>query len=228
MSIVALVKETRERIQEYDERQRAKDEFERVKQTHEALTRLNNIVSQLQEGLQLLRTYLLPKDISDVAGIVQKSLWLVKRSEEQFLVHSLQTAELQPVQNYLREAQDTLKGGWEAYVKRSLRDPQKLYRQVASLPGVKENRDAYEDIRRRLGEAQRNLPTTQRQLDDFARTLEQFKRMLQEVGVLSEAVQVFLEKVAQGTATIEDVDDEVLQWCHQESQRSKAFSIKFA
>lgn len=223
--IVSLVKETCALIREVEERQQAKNVLESVNETFGVLTTLNESVTQLRDVLQLLHTRLSPAEINAVVEIGMRCGWQLKQSAERFLLQPRQKSELQSVQTQLQKAWDLLKKTWGAYVEKRIHEPLKLYLQVAELPGIRERKAEYDDVRSRLARAQKTLPATQKELDDFDRTVAQFKRMLQEIGELSEAVKTFLDKIANGTASLDDVTDEVLQWCRQ-GQRGKVFSVQ--
>jgi hypothetical protein len=223
--IVSLVKETCELIREVEARQQAKNVLESVNETFSMLTTLNENVTQLRDILQLLRTRLSPAEINAVVEIGMRCGIQLNQSAERFLLHPRQKSELQGVQTQLQKAWDLLKKTWGAYVERRIHEPLKLYLLVAELPGIKESKAVYDDVQNRLAITQKTLPTTQNHLDDFDRTVTQFKHMLLEIGELSEAVKTFLDKIANGTASLDDVTDEVLQWCCQ-GQRSKVFSVQ--
>lgn len=225
--IVALAKETCALIREVEERQQAKNMLESVNETFGLLATLNENAAQLQTTLQLLHTRLSQAELNAVIEIGMRCGRQLNQSAERFLLQPRQKSEIQSVQTQLQKAWDLLKKSWGAYVERRIQEPLKLYLQIAELPGVKERKSVYDDIQSKLAIIQKTLPTTQKYLDDFEQTVMQFKSMLQEIGELSEAVKAFLDKIANGTASLDDVTDEVLQWCRQD-QRGKAFSVRIA
>ncbi len=223
--IIALVEETCALIREVETRQKAKNELESVNETFRALTALNESITQLQNMLQLLHTRLSLAEINTITDIGMRCMWQLNQSAEQFLHQSRQKNQIQVIQTQFQKALDSLKKTWEIYVDRHTCDSLELYRLVAKLPGVSERKAAYDDVQNRLALAKKTLPTTQKHLDDFDRTVAQFKQMLQETGNLREEVKVFLGRIANGTASLADLTDEVLQWCRQD-QRGKTFSIR--
>jgi len=225
--IVSLVQETCKLIQEVDDRENAKSVVESVLETLGALEALKEKIFQLQMGIQTLRPRLSPADLQKALETGAHCAAQIRRSTSQFTVQPRQKNELQVVQNQIQRTLGELHKAWMTYATGRAREPEDLYQIVCYLPEVIARKATYDELRRKLQTASETTPSSWQMLQAFDQMIEQFKQMLGEIEGLSEAVKAFLLKALNGTATLADITDEVLQWCRQ-GQHAQTFSVRFA
>lgn len=225
--IVALVQQSCRLMQEIDEREQARAEAQSVEDTVQALTLLRETATRLQTSLQLLGQRCPAPEIAAARRSSERCATQLTRSAEQFVTQPRQKSDVQAIHIHAQKALEGMQRAWQTYAIACMHEPFDLYRLVASLPEVVARQATYDELQRQLRAAGATMPTSDQQLQAFDQALAQFKRLLHEIEGLSAEVRAFLLKTLDGTASLADVGDEVLQWCRQ-GRRARTFAVRFA
>lgn len=225
--IVSLAESACQQIKDIDTLRRNKSLAADIQNTHEALQSLKEQVIRLYTLLQLIQTRLIESELRLIqTGLEDYSDRLLK-SATQFENQQRQGQELQSIQKRIEEQHSILQQAWKRYVQERVSKPIELYILVYHLPEVVAQQAQYDRLKQKLEDYKGKAPASARQLQEFDQSVEQFTSLLGSIEGLSEAVKTFLLKTLSGTATLDDVTDEVLQWCRL-GEHARAFSIQFA
>jgi DNA repair exonuclease SbcCD ATPase subunit len=101
-----------------------------------------------------------------------------------------------------------------------------LFNLVQQLPEFSSQNTQLTELKYRLSQYKDAIPKNAQEMRDFKQRFERFKKALSSVEGLTPKIQEFLAKVANGTAVLANMDQEILDWCSQ-SNRSHVFQIRF-
>ena len=225
--IVSFAESVCQQIREIDTLQRYKLVATDIQNTREALQSLKEQVIRLRTLLQLIQTRLIESELRLIQTGLEDCSSRLLRSAEQFENQQRQVQELQSIQRRIEEQYSILQQAWKRYARERVSKPIELYILVYYLPEVVAQQARYDTLKQKLEDYKEKAPVSVRQLQEFDQSLEQFTSLLGSIDGLSEAVKTFLLKTLSGTATLDDVTDEVLQWCRL-GEHARAFSIQFA
>jgi DNA repair ATPase RecN len=221
--IVRLSQEVCQQLQTIDDIETLKNNEESIKATLKALTKVKESVATLVTLLTLLRERLPAQDVYGLDYLVRE----LKASRERFDTEPRQTKALSSILESIQKLVREVKSQWQTYAKERVHEPLELLKLVENLPEVKAQREAYDELKTRLGRYTREPPLTVDQLTDFDRSISILVQSLNNIDGLNSEVKIFLQKTLNGEATLADLTDEVLQWCRQRGH-ARIFAVKFA
>ena len=122
---------------------------------------------------------------------------------------------------------DSMRTMWASQVDREVKNESEIYLLVRSLPDVRSNGAQIDTVLRRLNTVKEQPPTSEEELVRYQEYVDTLRSQIGGIKGLTPAVQIFLEKMSQNSATIADLTPEILDWCREPS-RAKLFAIRFA
>jgi DNA repair ATPase RecN len=225
--IVALAQDVCTYIQEIDRLDRIKSDAQSISDTYASLQTVAAGLEQLMAYIHVLGQRLPEATRSEVRVFSNRTIPDIASSLRNFEQEPRQTKQLASVRARVQDAIKKVKSQWEQYAKEQIREPLELLKLVRNLPEVIAEEQRYNEITAQLNRYVQDPPATLEDLAAFDQNLQMLKQRLQNIEGLSFAVKTFLQRAADGQATIADLTDEVIAWCRH-GGHAHIFAISFA
>jgi hypothetical protein len=207
-------------------RERDHDLLQNLSDTIDYLNAVNEEALQLKNLCTLLKNRLSDPYRSSIQSSLQELMRQLRASQKDFADARRQSPVLKSIREQLARLISETKVSWKLTAEKTLKPTLDLYSLVRNLPDFKAQEVALGNLKNRLEYFQENVPKSTSELRDFDQKLTKLKEDLTSIPGLTPKVQAFLAKMVDHTATLADLDDEVLTWCRRPG-RSKAFMITF-
>lgn len=209
------------------------EDLKKVQSKHEHLQATLDKLQRVDQALvDLISVH---NTISDcLTGEMHSNYWqgfgglleALEQSRQQFESEPRQVDSLRGVQQRIVRLRRLLDRAWYIAAHPQFEQYEKLANLVRSLPEVQ---DQLSDIDRLISLLRGHLNAAPSDLDARCQHDADMKRLaehLESIEGLNDRIRRFLSRVAEGKATLADVNEDVLEWCKQE-RRSVSFAISF-
>jgi hypothetical protein len=200
-----------------------------LKDLTDTITGLDSVKSKslgVNDFYRLVQGNLSDVNRSNVKSQLEVLIKQVQDSRKEFSSIRRQTNVLKNIHDNLNRLDLELKANWKLSAEDTLEPSFKLYTLIRKLPDFQSQEVALNSLKNRLEYYKDNVPKNSTELREFHQKVDEFKKRLTSVQGLTPKIQAFLSKIVDHTATLTDLDDEVLGWCRK-SNRSSAFMIVF-
>lgn len=218
----------REKLGSLKTAERRKQETDQIANTFAQLTQISKKIQRLVNQYKTIG-HLLPIEEQQEL-LVRFGLFNEKVSDfaDEFQSNSDQARRLKPfLDRDVVPSLVTLQTMWASRVDREVKNESEIYLLVRSLPDVRSNGAQIDVVLRRLNVIKEQPPSSEEELIRYQDNVDTLRSQIEGIQGLTPAVQIFLEKMSQNSATIADLTPETLDWCREPS-RAKHFAIRFA
>ncbi|NWJ94148.1 MAG: hypothetical protein HXX20_00025 [Chloroflexi bacterium] len=223
--IVAASKNVCDQLENIAKLEVAKSQIKDLEATLDALRQLKTYVSQLIQFYQLIQDRISESDRSSLEIQFDQILQDISFSHKSFADQRRQVKAIEQAKDRAKKLEERLNESWKRYFKTQTNPHFELLDLVQSLPEVREQKVGLNQLRAQLMQFRDALPRNPIQRANFDETLQHLANRLDNLN-FSPEVKTFLSKVRSGTATLAELNNEVLEWC-QQGERAKGFFIKF-
>lgn len=224
--IVKLAEDACRLLDVLDELEHARTNASDIQATRKELVDVNSKAVQIHELCLLLGDRLPLRDVQ--AEELRKILKSLQDSHMKFANEQVRR-QVQPLRNIASQLQTvvtTIQARWRKYAEGQVAPHFELLELVRLLPEVHAQEGMLYGLKSRLQKHVAILPQTHAELAEFDNAFAQLRSRLANLESLHPEVKNFLRKVYDHEATIADLTDTVIQWCHQ-GEHSKIFRIDF-
>ncbi len=220
--IVQTAGELRHQLQEYGHLKQNESQIVSIQNTADELTTLQRQVKAWAEVYPILQPCFSDQqqyELSKQAAEIQQKLAESKLRFQN--INRYPQELLKQLQRLCSKLTDSTEQAWQQYARNCLSPVQEIVKSARQLPKMQSKLAQVDDVLISLQNQSQKLP---RRLSDVQRFHEQInavKSKFQEVETMNVEQKAFLGKVHQGTATLADLDDTLLQWCRQQGLASQ-------
>lgn len=224
--IVQLSEKVKALAQKKREMEKFRNQLQDLNLTISEIQMVTTEANKLKLSYKLIYSRLPAPHIADMESRVKELIIQVGYSKQDFSTNRRQTVALRAVTGNIRGLNASIEASWKLAVETLLAPYYELYSLVRQLPDFQSKEADLAILKSRLDYYKNNLPKNVNEIRDFDRIMDKFKQGLASIQGLTPGIQAFLTKVVSHTATIADLNDEILTWCKQ-SGRGKVFQIQF-
>jgi hypothetical protein len=224
--LVSLANQVRSRALTLDSLEKQSNEAVDLDATYRELVALRNSVNRVVSCYKLVKDLLPDEERVRLSTRFEQLGHAVRSSQHEFVIQPRQVQPLRQVAESLRLIEADLLANWTAWVKRRVNPLMSTYALVRSLPEMHQHRTEITLLNTEFQSLSQSLPSAEK-MGAFNTKVQRYEQLLSGISGFSSQIQHFLGKVVAGTATIADMDDEVLDWCRQPGH-SSAFRIAFS
>lgn len=224
--IVAKVEEARERIAYYHQLERSKEEATNLRDTLAALTEVRAQVLAQEEIYRLIEERLSQATVAGINVLIHEVARAIAASQADFNVTLRQVTALGRVRPRLQMLATALDEAWATWARRQTEPLFELFQLVSALPELASQQVELAQLRQYLLTRRDRAPRDQGELSAFEQRVAELSEHLRHLEGLNAEVRHFLRQVVDRSASINDLNDEVLAWCRQ-GGRAAAFRISF-
>ncbi len=206
------------------------DRLDKIKDNKSAINSTSNMLQEIIKDVKLLTIY--TSVISSKLSITfrksifdecESVLFAVLKSQNNFNYDFHQFDALSRVKDELQEMIEKMKSQWQTYANACAREPLQLLNLVRYLSDVKDHRDIYDDLTRKIQSFIDKVPENLEQLATFEQSVQELAQRLNTIE-LDVDVKEFLQKVIDRQATMKDFTPKIRTWC-QTGDREHDFKI---
>lgn len=224
--IAKLSTNVKELIRQKRESERFRNELHEIESTISELNGVQTQAAKLLNIYKLVYSRLSPTKKKNVEERVFKLVNQIRNSRQDFSSTRRQFVALKNARDNIISLTSETEVIWKLDITELLKPFFELYNIVKQLPDFKAQEEDLALLRNRLAYFQDNVPKNIIEVREFEQKLAQFSLGLSRIPGLTPKIQGFLTKVVKQTATLDDMDEEILAWCRQ-AGRSKVFQIQF-
>lgn len=208
--------------------ERRRQETDQIANTYAQVSQIGQYIQHLVNQYKVIG-HLLPieeqKELLNRFGLMNEKL---SDFAKEFLSNSDQARRLKPFSEFhVVQSLDTLRTMWASQVDREVKNETEIYLLVRNLPDVRSNGAQIDAVLRQLNTIKKQPPASEEELIRYQENVDTLRSQIGGIQGLTPAVQIFLEKMSQDSATVADLTPEILDWCREPS-RAKHFAIRFA
>lgn len=215
--IVQSSNELRQQLQEYGRLKQNESQLASIQNTANELAGVQRQIKAWVEIYPLLLTYFSEQeryDLSRQATEIQRRL---SECKERFQNTNRYPKELlQQLQRLSAKVTESTAEAWRRYAENCLTPLQEMVHTAQQLPKMQTKLAQIKESLSTLVNQSKKLPKRLTEIQHFHNQLNEIKRQLQAVETINDQQRAFLAKVQQGTATVADLDEALLQWCKQQ------------
>jgi len=123
---------------------------------------------------------------------------------------------LRQLQRAVSQLQGETERAWSQYASSLLAPLKEALRSARQLPALQAKIVQVDPILSSLNEQSLRLPKQPKDIQHFHEQIGTIRNVLNAVPSMTPAQKAFMDRVDQGTATLADLDDHLLQWCKQQ------------
>lgn len=224
--IVQLSEKIKGLAEQKREMEKFRNELQNLSLTNSELQTVSSEVNKLKSNYNLIYSRLPETYIANIESRVKEFVKQVKNSRMDFSNERRQTVSLKNITGNIRELNTNLAASWKIAADILLKPYFELYDLVRQLPDFQSKSAELSLLKNRLDYFKNNMPVDIKEMRQFDQILESFKLTLASIQGLTQDIQSFLTKVVNHTATISDLNEEIVAWCNQ-ADRGKVFQIQF-
>lgn len=140
--------------------------------------------------------------MDDYIKVIDEYLTNLAREE------SLSKSKLKTLETNIAEKDEKLKAKWRSYAENSSSD---VLSTLQMIKNIFSDKMRITRITYRIESMTRKWPFDKDEMEDFQHAIEDAKKLIDDINA-GEEVQKFLQLVATGEATLEDISKEILEW----------------
>lgn len=217
-----------EKLRTLHQLERRQSEIKDIDATYQQLRENSTKVQRLVQQYGTVNQYLSDAGRRDLIALFQTLYEKTQELATDFSTNSNQARKLKAFgDKTVVDCINAFEDMWAASVAHEVSSERDIYLLVKNLPDVRANGTKVEGILQRLEAFRKNPPSTEDELADYLSKVESLRSQIESIRGLTDAIQSFLQKMANNTATIADLTPEILDWCHEQS-RAEHFIIRFA
>jgi hypothetical protein len=208
--------------------ERRKQETDQIANTYAQVSQISQHIQRLVNQYKAIGRLLPIEEQQELLNRFDLINEKVSNFAEEFLSNSDQARRLRPfADSHVIPSLDTLRTMWASQVDQEVKNETKIYLLVRNLPDVRSNSAQIDGVLRQLNTIRERPPASDEELIRYQENVDTLRSQIGGIQGLTSAVQIFLEKMSQNSATIADLTPEILDWCREPS-RAKHFAIRFA
>jgi hypothetical protein len=223
--ILDVLKQAEGELAQFTEFNKDKSQFRQLEDTLAKLCEVNQRSATLRATYALLaarvHTELAPDFLRRVDGARLK----LEESQSKFATSAWQVNPLKGIQADLDRLSSELQSAWTVYAQRAIQPQKELFRLLKELPEVKRSEGVIHQAFEQLSALAQTPPQNESALQRFDRDLAQITDTITHVDGITPVIQGFLQRTHQGTFSIADLNDEILDWCRV-NERGRSFRIQ--
>jgi hypothetical protein len=224
--IVQLAENVKSLAQKKREMEKFRNQLQDLNLTNSEIQSVTAEVTRLKINYHLICSRLPATLSTDVESRIKELFIQVKNSKQDFSAVRRQTVALKNIAGNIRGLNASIEASWKLAAEALLTPYFELFSLVRQLPDFKSKETELALLKNRLDYYKNNLPKNLNEMREFDQVIDKFKQGLSSVQGLTPGIQAFLSKVLNHTATIADLDEEIIAWC-QQAGRGKVFQIQF-
>ena len=207
---------------------RRKRETKQIAETHAQVMQISEKIQRLVNQYKTIGHMLPINEQDELLVLFGRINEKVNAFAKEFQSNSDQARKLKPFSDrYVVPSLDTLRTMWASQVDREVKNEIEIYLLVKNLPDIRSNGARIDAGLRQLNTIKERPPSSDEALNRYQDNVDTLRFQIGGIRGLTSAVQDFLEKMSQNSATIADLTMEIYDWCSEPS-RAEHFAIKFA
>jgi DNA repair exonuclease SbcCD ATPase subunit len=224
--IVQLCEEVKALAQQKRELEKFRNQLQDLSLTISEIQTVTLEANKVKSNYILVYSRLPTEHKINVESRILELISQVRNSRQDFSTARRQTVALRNITGNIRGLNGSIEASWKLAVEGLLMPYFELYNLVRQLPDFKSEEAELILQKSRLDYFKNNLPKNIYEMREFDQTFEKFRQGLASIQGLTSSIQAFLTKVVNHTASIADLNDEIIAWC-QQAGRNKVFQIQF-
>jgi chromosome segregation ATPase len=224
--IGALSKQLGQQLEEVGLLEQQQQEVKSIQATLDKLDNLKSTTQSLKKQHQVLWSRFPDDTVQSIRQTAASMVQALEQSRDNFEKQRRQVRELSNVETDAKKLLKQVNDQWSLYVSAQLAPHIELLKLVQVLPEIVRQEQEINELLNQFEALKTNPPSSAPKLAEFDTKLQQLSERLAIQQGLSPAVREFLQKVQQGTATLNDLSDDILAWCRQ-GDHARAFAISF-
>lgn len=223
--ILDLLKQAEGELAQFTQFNKDRGQFQQLEDTLAKLREVNQRSVTLRATYALLAPRVRSELAADFLDRVDAARFKLEESQSKFATAAWQVNTLRGIQADLDRLHSELQSAWTVYAQRAIQPKQELFRLLKELPEVKRSEWVIHQTFEQLSALSQTPPQNERALQRFDHGLAQITTTLTHVEGITAVIQDFLQRTHQGTFTVADLNDEILDWCRM-NERGRSFRIQ--
>lgn len=198
--------------------QNTQGELEDLKKTDDLLSTLLDSVIRLCESLAVLYTIMDNLTLQQLSNDILYLVRLLEESKQEFEETPNQSDKLKRLENKIKSLQPKVADAWRKHINQLWEGYKDVCSTILSL-----KLDRWQEVKKvqeEIHTLKRKSEFTRNDLNSLHQAFERLNEYTRNVS-LPESVQEFLQKVIAGTATLDDLDLQKIQWLEEQGLLSK-------
>ncbi|NJN68632.1 MAG: hypothetical protein HC884_18955 [Chloroflexaceae bacterium] len=213
--IVELVRTIDQQLEEANVLEQQRVEVKNIQATHGELDKVSGTTSKLKTRYQIICPRFFAEDIQIIQQRATSIMQEIETFCSDFEHNRRQVPTLLKIEKELQKTLKDIDARWKCYATEQIRSHTNTLNLVRALPEIARQEGEIHELLKQLRGFTENLPSSSAKRTDFDARLQQLKDRLATLQGLSPAVQEFLQRVQNGSATLGDLSDDILSWCRQ-------------
>lgn len=215
--IVQASTELRQLLVRYNELKQNESQLDSIQKTENELVLLKRDLNGWVVIFPVLEPYVSDHIVNELNQQVVSIQRKLGECKVRFVnVHRYPQEQLKLLSRLVSQLRADTERAWSQYASNWLAPVNDAVRSGRQLPALQSKVTQIDPILSNLHEQSQRLPKQAKDVHQFHENLELVRKILQDVPSMSPAQKVFMSRVEQGTATLADLDDSLLQWCKQQ------------
>lgn len=220
--IVQTASELHNQLQEYSRLKKNASQLAAIENTVHDLADIQRQIKAWIEIYPALQPYFLDQQRDELAKQVAEIYRRLGECKVRFENDNRYPQELlKKLQSLGSKLTDVTQQAWHKYAQTCLTPIQETVNSARHLPKMQSKLAQVDVVLTDLVGQSQKLPRRSSDVQRFHEQINALKSKLQEVETMNVQQKAFLDKVHQGTATLVDLDDTLLQWCIQQGLASQ-------
>jgi chromosome segregation ATPase len=224
--IVTLSRTICQQLEESGRLEQQQNEVKNIQATLDTLNKLKSTIHDFRIRYQAICSRIPPENVEYIQQQATTLVQEIETSRNNFANNRRQVPALSKTEKAIKKMMQDIEAQWKSYANDQIKPLAETLTLIRALPEIARQEEAINSLLTRLRTLAKTLPSSYAELTEFDTTHQQLERRLATLEGLSPAIHEFLQKVQHGTATLNDLSNDILDWCRQ-GDHASTFTISF-